>query len=436
MKKILAIGILLTLMVHCSKKEDSTTVIQPPVLLAKQTIPNHYVVLVKESKIKPIIKDGKRTDPNRKQQKQLNDNARNTKKTEVKAIATRNGVTLSDREIFTDVSVGFAKRLTTTQLADLNGDNDVMVFEDFRISLRDPIHQSEPIPQRDPIHQDYFYDINAGITCAVNIAGGPKANGGSKNTRVWILDTGVQEHDDLNVETDTALAKSFIPGDLNSNDYNGHGTHVAGIIGGISNPFGVTGVSENARVIPVKVLEHSGVGSWSYLIAGLNHVAKYNQENDVVNLSLGGYDLNNCKNSDPEFKELRKMIQDLASDKTFVVMAAGNDSHDAQYCQPGCIDIMPNRIFTVASIECDTTCTSYSNFGKTVDYLAVGTNVFSTFINQQYRVMSGTSMATAIVSGIIHANGGKPKAGVDVSCGHPGATPPVPARRIPIAKCN
>jgi subtilisin family serine protease len=100
-------------------------------------------------------------------------------------------------------------------------------------------------------------------------------------------------------------------------------------------------------------------------------------------------------------------------------MAAGNDAGDAANNHPGCVN--DDKVFTVASIDCDDNCSFYSNYGAAVDWLAVGTNVFSTYRargqEERYTLMSGTSMSTAIVTGIIHANGGPPIQGPSIECG-------------------
>ena len=267
------------------------------------------------------------------------------------------------------------------------------------------------------IQQSWNFSDNVNrITCAVSNAGGP-VDGSTKVPVIWILDTGVQpDHPDLRVEIDPALAKSFIAGVFRPDDDNGHGTHVAGIAAAKQNGFGCTGVSAGAKVIPLKILDYEGKGFWSGLTFALDHVAANNQMNDVVNLSLGGYGIN-CE-TDPDAKALRKLIQALGEDNTFVVMSAGNDAGDAAMNLPGCI--IGDNIFTVAAITCQGECAFYSNFGNPpVGWLAVGSNVYSTYLGGQYKIMSGTSMAAAVISGVVHARGAAPVSGSTVPCGYP-----------------
>lgn len=390
----------------CGGKPSEAPTDQPLIARLSPDIPYQYVVVLKE---KGILEDGKLTDGVRKNQYKRNNPKRKLKKEKIFNLGIDNGLTIDTSKAFTDVLVGFKARLTSTKVTEVKQHPDVEdIYPDFEIRLRNPIHQSEPIPTRNPIHQDEWDFVNwdRGITCAVDKTGGP-VDASGKSTVVWVLDTGVQPHTDLNVETDPQLAVSFIPGQIS--DENGHGTHVAGIIGAYENDLGATGVSKGARVVPVKVLENSGEGRWSYLLAGLDHVSRYNSENDVVNLSLGAYGIDMCNPNDKSFKILQKALRTLAQDKTFIVIAAGNDSGDVDNSLPGCIS--GNNIFTVAAMDCDPEdCSDYSNFGlPTVDWIAIGSNVFSTYLGNEYRIMSGTSMATAVVSGVVHANGGPPK---------------------------
>jgi subtilisin family serine protease len=377
-------------------------------------IPKQYVVILKE---KPVLKDGKIKDSDRKRQNQLNNSRRKTKKDKVKALVARYNVKTDTSRIYTDLVVGFKAKLETSEYQNLKSDPEVEnVYPDFEVRLRNPIQQSEPIASRNPIQQDWdFTDTNRRITCAVAQTNDPK-NASGKATVVWVLDTGVQpDHEDLNVWNDPELAVSFIPGE--TTDGNGHGTHIAGIIGAYENNIGATGVSSGARIIPVKVLENSGSGRWSYLLEGLEHVSRYNSVSDVVNLSLGAYGVDLCDQSKEGYRILKQALLDLAQDNTFIVIAAGNDGADARNSLPGCIN--GNNIFTVAAMNCDTTCAGYSNFGPPVDWIAVGSNVFSTFKDNNYRIMSGTSMAAAVVSGVVHANGRRPKTGDSKQCGTP-----------------
>jgi subtilisin family serine protease len=144
-------------------------------------------------------------------------------------------------------------------------------------------------------------------------------------------------------------------------------------------------------------------------------------------MSLGEYDVSSCENSNPS---LYSAIRELAGRGFFIVMSAGNDQGDANLNLPGCIS-GPN-IFTVAALDFDcsngiTGCASYSNYGTpAVDWAAPGSAIISTWPGRQYQVMSGTSMACALVAGIIHARNGAPANRGTLDCN--GAVYQIPGR--------
>jgi subtilisin family serine protease len=169
-------------------------------------------------------------------------------------------------------------------------------------------------------------------------------------------------------------------------------------------------------LISLKVLDGNGEGYWSGIISALDHVAKFGLRGDVVIISLGSFNIANCENSNVQLKEA---IENVARLGIFVIMSAGNDSGDAMLNSPGCIS-GPN-IFTVGSIDsnCENGvlgCSSFSNFGSNVDWVAPGNPMFSTSPGNQYMMMSGTSMANALVAGIIFASNGSPAILQSINC--------------------
>jgi subtilisin len=115
-------------------------------------------------------------------------------------------------------------------------------------------------------------------------------------TRIAILDTGIDlSHVDLVDNLDTHLGKNCIDPSQPPNDVHGHGTHVAGTAAAVGdNGLGVVGVADRARLVPVKVLDDDGSGSWSSVICGIDHAAGLAADGvaatdvDVVNMSLSG----------------------------------------------------------------------------------------------------------------------------------------------------
>jgi len=219
--------------------------------------------------------------------------------------------------------------------------------------------------------------------------------------RVWIIDTGVDtDHPDLNV--DTVLSKSFVPNETSAEDNNGHGTHVAGIIGALNNSFGVVGVAAGTKIIALKALDGDGKGSTSQLIRALNYVGQNANPGEVVNMSLG---------SDTISVALDNAVLALAVKGILFAIAAGNDSEKASLSSPGRVN-HPN-VFTVSAIDSLGRFASFSNFGNdVVDLAAPGVNIVSTYSKGRYARLSGTSMAAPHVAGIlvvkgtnIHSNG-------------------------------
>ncbi len=391
----------------------------------------HYIVIIKNSNIiSPLLTD---TLLFNLDEKSIAEKRAASKKI-VRDLIKKHKIKakIADDQIYVDVTVAFEADLTDDEIESLLSDDDVESVEaDVKIQGR-PIHQGIPIPQGRPIHQDESWELNQNASgcwesCAVQKAGGPTDGSASLNA-IWIVDTGIADgHPDLNI--DNTLGRNFTvyPMSTNTDDDNGHGTLVAGIAGAKPIRWDTTlicgGVSQGARVVPIKVLDSEGAGYWSDIIDALDYIAQKGKRDDVINLSLGDYPIANCNTAIPD---LRKILTRLGK-KYFVVMAAGNDAGNAKESVPGCIN--GPRLFTIAAVNCSLQCALYSNYGHPVDFVAVGTDVFSTYLYDAssgkwtYMLVSGTSMATAVISGVIHATGQRPAKGQEIYCsdlGNPG----------------
>lgn len=401
-----------------------------------QQIAGQYIVVLKESSAKPVVKQQKKND-NREQKAKDNNEARQKGLAKVKEVRGKKGVSESSvLQDYADVIVGFAAKLSDKQKSDLQADPDVEgVYPDFVVQL-DPMNpEANPsdVGFNNQMPIDFNYANHAGgpsqdntflpnpiitaadyVGCFITRAGG-WVDGSTKGTWIWILDTGINlTHPDLNVQTNATYAKSFIVGETVEDGY-GHGTHCAGIAAAKYNGFGIVGVSAGAKVVPVKVLSNAGSGSWSAILGGVNHVAMYDIAGDVVNMSLGGYGYSNCESVNPS---LTTAIRNLGYAGTYVCIAAGNNGNctGGPLTLPGCIN--GTNVFTVGALNCDLTKASYSNGGTNVDFVQVGTSVYSTYKGGGYTTMSGTSMATPVVAGIVHARRGAPVNGGNIAfCG-------------------
>lgn len=230
----------------------------------------------------------------------------------------------------------------------------------------------------------------------------------------WIIDTGIdQTHPDLNVDT-KGRSKNFVSsGTPTVNDGNGHGSHVAGIIGARNNTIGVVGVCPGTQVIAVRVLNNQGSGTWSDVIAGVDYVgANGNNGNtgDVANMSLGG-----------GFSQAINDAVTNASNAHGVnfAIAAGNSAANAKNYSPASAE--GPHLYTVSAFDGgDNFAASFSNFGNPpIDYSGPGVSIYSTYKNGGYATLSGTSMAAPHVAGVLLlggcVNGGTVKGDVDGS---------------------
>lgn len=306
---------------------------------------------------------------------------------------------ISDEEIghvYGTALKGFSVKVPPGQLKKLETDPSVKYVEEDRIfTLAPPLN------------------INAiSATSTQTIPWGiPRVNGGGENItssspKAWIVDSGIDlDHPDLNVNT--ALSKSFVAGDTSPQDAHGHGTHVAGTVAAINNDFGVIGVAPNAEVISCRVLGSDGTGYFSWTVAALDYIAEMASTGmapagDVVNMSLGP----NSRYTSPTTDSA---VIFVANEGIKIAIAAGNSSDDASYYSPA--RVTHDNVYTIAAMAEGDVWASYSNYGSPVDYIEPGSYITSTYIDDPsddsdgYAIMSGTSMASPHMAGILLLGG-------------------------------
>lgn len=207
--------------------------------------------------------------------------------------------------------------------------------------------------------------------------------GTGQGIRVYVVDTGIlASHVDFGGRVTAGW--TFKADGLGSSDCNGHGTHVAGVIGGT-----VHGVAKSATLIPVRALACDGSGLYSDIIAGLDWIAGQHRPGTpaVVNLSVGG----------PTSSVLDAAVQSIISNGMPAIVSAGNNAVDACTASPA----RTPAAVTVAASDSSDRQASFSNFGKCVDLYAPGVGISSTWHTSTTATasLSGTSMATPHVAG-------------------------------------
>jgi len=238
---------------------------------------------------------------------------------------------------------------------------------------------------------------------------------GSKDVVVAVLDTGVDfTHVDLvnNMWIRPANVPAYYDDELGAfddlngfngtdaiedpMDDNGHGTHCAGIIGAEGdNGEGIAGINWNVKIMPLKFLGRGGFGSVDDAIEAINYAIDRKQHGvniRVISASWG---------STQRSKALEDVIRAAGDAGILFVAAAGNDSsnNDKRPHYPSNYDL-PN-VISVAALDRSDNLAGFSNFGaKTVHVAAPGKDILSTWLGNNYREASGTSMATPYVSGV------------------------------------
>lgn len=202
--------------------------------------------------------------------------------------------------------------------------------------------------------------------------------------RIGVLDTGIEGH--LDLQGNLGKGINVIDSYVGPNDDNGHGTHIAGTIGAMDNRLGVVGVAPKAYIYPVKVLNYQGNGTLSSILAGLQWCI--DNQIQVVNMSLG---------TSEDSEVFLKAIKSVYNAGIAMVAASGNDGLNGEIDYPAAY----RETIAVGAITVNNTLAWYSNSGNRINLVAPGDRVLSTLGERSYGRLSGTSMATAHVTGVI-----------------------------------
>lgn len=250
--------------------------------------------------------------------------------------------------------------------------------------------------------------VNTEARSHINAIDAWKLEEGSRKVVVAVIDTGIDaSHKDLaaNIWHDPTQPEkpghpsvygwNFVNDKANPTDEHGHGTHVAGIIGAIADPLtGVSGVAHRVSIMAVKYYSDSNPGSINLrnTVRAVNYAVDHGAQ--IINYSGGG-----PEPSEDEYLALKR----AESKGILVVSAAGNEHQNT--------DIPENKYYpaayrlsnmiSVAATDIHNNLLASSNWGKQrVDVAAPGENIYSTLPGGRFGYMSGTSQATAFVSGL------------------------------------
>ncbi|WP_339063965.1 S8 family peptidase [Tepidibacillus marianensis] len=173
------------------------------------------------------------------------------------------------------------------------------------------------------------------------------------------------------------------------NDYfddNGHGTHVAGTIAALDNEIGVIGVAPQAELYAIKALDQYGSGNYSDIISGIEWAI--DQHMDIVNMSLGGT---------TSSKALKAAVDKAYNSGILLIASAGNNgfSKKGSITYPAAYD----SVIAVGAVDQQDIRASFSSVGRQLELMAPGVGIESTFPNNSYSTMNGTSMASPHVVG-------------------------------------
>ena len=365
MRKLYLLSVVLLaglLIAGCSQKEDQLQ--DDSVELKSASVAGKYIVVLKEDA--RIAQADLRIRNEKVKEKAL-------------GLLKKYEVTGEIEEVYETALQGFTVKMAPGQARKMNIDPTVGYIEEDKVISLSPIEMNAkpggggttPPAQTIPW----------GITRVGGVATFTVTN------TAWVIDTGIDlDHPDLNV--DEARSKTFVSS-KSADDDNGHGSHVAGTIAAKNNTIGVVGVAPGATLVAVKVLSRSGSGTTSGVIAGIDYVAANGKSGDVANMSLGG----------GVSPSLDAAVL-AASAKVKFALAAGNESDDANNHSPARVN-GPN-IYTVSAMDNANKFAYFSNYGNPpVDYCAPGVSILSTWKGGGYNTISGTSMATPHVAGIL-----------------------------------
>ncbi|CAI2179460.1 11343_t:CDS:2 [Funneliformis geosporum] len=301
----------------------------------------------------------------------------------VTSITSKNGmVKRCDKNIIRDFSVdgsfaaytGFFDKTFVNYLSNLNDVEFVEKVTKVHISktttqTNAPFNLDRIDQANFPLDKNYKFPSEAG--CLVN---------------VYVIDTGI-DTDNVEFEGRAVFGGVFCDGCAKKDD-NGHGTNVAGIIGGK-----VFGVAKKTQLISVRVLDRIGAGTTTTVSAGIAFVLdrhkKSKNKNTVINISIGGR----------LSQTINRLIEECTKAGIHVVVSSGNDSEDACNTSPASA---PSAITVGATEKSSNNVTDFSNTGSCLDIFAPGRDILAAGLGRsKLLLLTGTSQASPHVAGVL-----------------------------------
>lgn len=205
-----------------------------------------------------------------------------------------------------------------------------------------------------------------------------------EGVKVAVLDTGYSSHRDL--EGQILKVRDFTSSRSGPADRQGHSTHCCGIVAAKEDDAGIMGVAPDAKLLVGKVLGDDGSGGGNSIAAGVEWAAS--EGADVISMSLG---------SPQEDRRISASIRSAVKAGITVVCAAGNEGQANSVGWPGRLP----EVICVAAVDRNLKLAKFSSRGPEVDIAAGGQDILSTYLNNTFMRLSGTSMATPQVAGVI-----------------------------------
>ncbi|MFP7492784.1 S8 family serine peptidase [Terribacillus saccharophilus] len=203
-----------------------------------------------------------------------------------------------------------------------------------------------------------------------------------KGVKIAVIDSGIYPHRDLKI------AGGYAAVDYTSSykDDEGHGTHVAGIIGAKHDQYGVDGVAPDAQLYAVKALGSQGEGKLSDLLEGIDWAIT--NKMDIVNMSMG---------TERKSKALEDAVNRAYQKGILLVAASGNEGAGHPLDYPAAFD----SVIAVSASNAKNGIASFSSVGNEVEFTAPGADIASTYLGSNYAMMSGTSQAAPHVAAML-----------------------------------